>query len=81
MITNEDVRARPGQMKLDITLRQRRLRWLGYVHRMDAERIPRQAIECRPNGKRGRGRPRMTWNKTVKRNVVNKIECKDLDCI
>ena len=44
-----------------ITLRQRRLRWLGQVHRMDADRIPREAIEWRPNGKRGKGRLRMTW--------------------
>ena len=44
MISNEEVRARSGQMKLVITLKQRRLRWLGHVHRMDAERIPRQAM-------------------------------------
>ena len=70
IITNEEVRARSGQMKLDITLRQRRLSWwLGHVHRMDAERIPRQAMEWRPNGKRGRGRPRMTWYNTVEKDL------------
>ena len=55
MVTEMSVRALSGQMKLYITLRQRRLRWLGHVHCMDAERIPRQAMEWRPNGKRGRG--------------------------
>ena len=69
MITNIEVRARSGQMKLDITRRQRRLRWLGHVDRMDAERIPRQAMERRPNGKRGRGRPKMTWYSTVENDL------------
>ena len=43
MITNEEVKARSGQIKLDITLRPRGLTCLGHAHRVDFERIPRQA--------------------------------------
>jgi len=50
---------RSGEIKLDIILSQRRLRWRGYVHRTAVERIPRQAIEWMPNGRRKRGRPKV----------------------
>ena len=33
------------------------------------ERVPRQAMEWRPDGKRGRGRPRMTWYNTVEKDL------------
>ena len=63
------VKGKIGKWFEVVTLRQRRLRWLGHVHRLDAERIPRQAMEWRPNGKRGRGRPRMTWYSTVEKDL------------
>jgi len=43
-ITNVEARARTGQRTMDSILRERRLRWLGHVFRMDHQRIPQQAL-------------------------------------
>jgi len=66
MVTNEEVRKRTGMGKLEDTLRKSRLRWFGHVHRMDINRIPKQALRWTPKeGKRKPGRPRKNWNSTV----------------
>ena len=67
-VTSEEVRVRTGQHSMDDILRERRLRWLGHVIRMDHQRIPRQALHWEvPGFKRGPGRPRANW-----RSIVNK---------
>ena len=43
----------------------RRLKWLGYVLRMDQDRIPKTAMYWTPVGKRKSGQPRKTWQRTV----------------
>jgi len=49
-------------------IRERRLRWLGHVARMDEARIPKQALQWEVVGfKRRPGRSRTNW-----RDVVNK---------
>jgi hypothetical protein len=71
-ITNVEVRRRTCMDKLEDIIRRRRLQWLGHVHRMEQERIPKQALNWIPAGKRKRGRPRMNWTTTIK---------KDMECI
>ena len=44
-IRNEDVRRRTGMKKLEDIIRKRRLQWIGCVHRMKQNRIPRQVIK------------------------------------
>ena len=56
-------------------IKQRRLRWLGHVFRMPPERIPKVALRWTPPGKRKRGRPKITWRKTVEAELKKlKIE-------
>jgi len=51
-------------------LRERRLRWLGHVLRMDHRRMPQQALYREvPGFKRGPGRPRANWIGTVKKDL------------
>jgi hypothetical protein len=70
-IRNEEVRRRTGMEKLEDIIKKRRLKWLGHVHRMGQNKIPRQALKWNPtDGKRKRGRPRKNWKTTV---------CKDLE--
>jgi len=58
-IRNEEVRRRTGQERLEDIIRQRRLRWLGHLHRMNEQHISRQAMYWMPPiGKKKRGRPR-----------------------
>ena len=64
-VTNEEVRKRTGMGSLLNMLRRNRLRWLGHVHRMNNNRLPKQALQWSPRkGKRRRGRPRKNWKTT-----------------
>ena len=46
--------------------RRNRLRWLGHVHRMENNRLPRQAMKWVPTGgRRKRGRPRKNWRAII----------------
>ena len=41
------------------------MRWLGHVMRMAPGRIPKVALHWTPPDKRKRGRPRITWRRTI----------------
>jgi len=70
MITNVEVRTRTEQQTIDNMLRERRLRWLGHVFRMDHQRIPQQALYWQVAGyKRGPGRPRANWRSAVNKDL------------
>ena len=61
------IRKRTGQIRLEKVIRERRMRWLGHVTRMDEVRIPKQALHWEVGGFRRRsGRPRMYWRDVVK---------------
>jgi len=40
-VRNEEIRKKTGSWKLELVIKERRLRWLGHVLRMDDSRIPR----------------------------------------
>ena len=40
-----------------------RLRWAGYVARMDDNEISKRLLTSNPGGQRGRGRPKLRWNR------------------
>ena len=51
-------------------LTQHRLRWFGHIQRRPPEAPVRsEVLKCVDNVKRGRGRPRLTWDETVKRDL------------
>jgi exonuclease III len=65
-VSNELVRRQTGMAKLEEMIAKRRLKWLGHVHRMDDNRVTKQALKWSPtDGKRKRGRPRKNWKATV----------------
>jgi len=70
-VTNEVIRKTTGQTLLEKMIRERRLRWLGYVTRMDEVglRIAKQALQWKVTAgfKRRPGRPRINW-----RDMLNK---------
>ena len=60
--SNEWVRMQCGQPLLEEIIRQRRMRWLGHVQRMDGERYPRCMLWGRlAAGKRRKGGQKLRW--------------------
>ena len=56
--------------KLEDIIRKRRLVWLGHMHRMDNDRSAKHALRWKPgDGARKRGRPRMSWQTTVEKDL------------
>jgi len=68
--TNKEVRKRTGQIRLEKVIRERRMRWLGQVTRVDEVRIPKQALYWEVAGfKRRPGRPRMNCRAVVNKEI------------
>ena len=42
-------------------IKQYQKKWLQHVERMDTNRLPKQALQYRPKGRRNTGRPRKRW--------------------
>ena len=55
--------------KLEDIIRRKRLQWLGHVHRMQQNRIPKQVLQWNPHGKKKRERPRKNWKATVNKDL------------
>ncbi|CAO1939222.1 unnamed protein product [Urochloa humidicola] len=69
-VRNEDIRDRVGVAPIEEKLVQHRLRWFGHVQRRPPEAPVRSGVLKRlDNVKRGRGRPKLTWDEAVKRDL------------
>jgi hypothetical protein len=64
-ITNKELWKCTKQPRIDLQIRKRKWGWLGHTLRKPPDDIATQALEWNPQGKRGRGRPRNTWQRTV----------------
>jgi hypothetical protein len=62
-ITNKELWKRTKQLRIDLQIRKRKWGWLGHKPRKPSDDIARQALEWNPQGIRGRGRPRNTWQR------------------
>ena len=58
--------ARLGIEDLDLILKERRLRWYGHVERSNG--AVKTAFDIQVNGKRGPGKPKMTWKQLTERD-------------
>ena len=69
-VRNEDIREKVGVALIEEKLTQHRLRWFGHVQRRLPEAPVRSGLLKRvDNVKRGRGRPKLTWDESVKRDL------------
>ena len=72
-VRNEEVIKRAGSSSMTDLLRQRRLRWLGHVCRMEDGRIPKDLLFGElATGSRPRGRPHLRFKDLCKRDL---LEC------
>ena len=62
-IKNEEVWRRAGQISVEEEIGKRRWRWMGHTLRKENNSIPKKVLDWNPQGKRTRGRPRLTWRR------------------
>jgi hypothetical protein len=58
---NQCIREKTGAQNIVKEIKQYQKKWLQHVQRMDTNRIPRQALKYRPEGRRNVGRPKNRW--------------------
>ena len=63
-INNEKIRDMTGVVRLEEFLREKKLRWLGHVERMDEERGPGKAPLLEVDGTK-KGRPKKRWKEVL----------------
>lgn len=69
-VTNNEVLDRAGIPSMYTLLRQRRLRWLGHVRRMEDGRIPKDLLYGElATGQRDKGRPHLRYKDVCKRDM------------
>jgi hypothetical protein len=68
-IKNDDIRDKFGVAPIQEKLVQHRLRWFGHIQRRPPEAPVRGGILSPENTRRGRGRPRLTWEEAIKRDL------------
>ena len=50
-------------------IKSRRMRWVGYVARMEEDRVLHKVLVGKPEGKRPLGTPRRRWEDNIKMNL------------
>ncbi|KAI8505608.1 hypothetical protein Bbelb_167970 [Branchiostoma belcheri] len=83
-ITNEEVYHRTGTKPLSITITERRMRYAGHVLRMTSDRHAKTCMFWKPEGKRKRGRPKLTWRRTLQKDLESKgarVSLKDAESL
>jgi hypothetical protein len=58
---NQCIRRKTGAQNIVKEIKKCKEKWLQHVQRMDTNRIPKQALQYKPKGRRDRGRPRKRW--------------------
>ncbi|KAI8503453.1 hypothetical protein Bbelb_184240 [Branchiostoma belcheri] len=81
-ITNEEVYHRTGTKPLSTTITERRMRYAGHVLRMTSDRHAKTSVFWKPEGKRKRGRPKLTWRRTLQKDLESRgITLKDAESL
>ena len=63
--TNAELRESMGIEKISDVMRRSRLRWMAHVLRKEGNDWVKKSMDMTVEGSRGRGRPKMTWEKVV----------------
>ena len=67
-MTNKEILERTGLPSMEDLLIRKNLRWTGHLLRMSPDRPPKQVLYCQLSHRK-RGRPRLRFNDTIKRNL------------
>ena len=58
---NQCIRQKTGAQNIAKEIKQYQKKWLQHVQRMYTNRLPKQALQYQPKGRRNIGRPRKRW--------------------
>ena len=58
---NQRIRQKTGAQNIVQEIKQYQEKWLQHVQRMDTNRLPKQALQYKPKGRRNIDRPRKRW--------------------
>ena len=60
---NQCIGGKKGAQNIRVVteIKQYQEKWLQHVQRMDTNRLPKQALQYKPEGRRNIGRPRKRW--------------------
>ena len=67
--SSEELRDRLGLVAIRDCVQRGRLRWFGYVERMNDDNWVKKSREIAVEGRRGRGRPCKTWKEVVQADL------------
>ena len=59
---NQCIRQKTGAQNIVQEIKQYQEKWLKHVQRMNTNRLPKQALKYKPNGRRNIGRPKKRWS-------------------
>ena len=69
-IRNEVFRERLGVVSISEKIKEGRLRWFGHVKRRPTAAPVRVVETCIVEGKRSRGRPKLTWDERIRHDLI-----------
>ncbi|XP_076949285.1 uncharacterized protein LOC143621880 [Bidens hawaiensis] len=70
-IRNDVFRERLGVANISDKIREGRLRWFGHVKRRQTTDLVRSVENITIEGRRGRDRPKLNWDETIKHDLIN----------
>ena len=62
---NQCIRQKTGVQNIVKEIKQHQKKWLQHEQRMDTDRLPKQALQYKPKGRRNIGRPRKRWRDQI----------------
>ena len=65
-VRSSEIRKSLNIEPLLLRIERSQLRWFGHVSRMLQERLPKQALHAKANGRRPVGRPRTRWTDYIR---------------
>ena len=69
IIFNKDLWRATGQEDINLEIRKRKFRWIGHTLRKEDGEVPKAALLWNPQGSRKRGRPKISWRRSVTKEV------------
>jgi hypothetical protein len=72
IISNKDLWRVTGQEEINLEIRKIKFRWIGHTLRKEDGEVPKAALLWNPQGNRKRGRPKISWRRSVTKELGRK---------